>query len=85
MEININLIKESICEYTEEIYAMSISYMKENDIDFRLTGNDILTNKLVELDMLKNEVIMCNSYDCVINLKYKIEKLSNEIRGIICN
>lgn len=85
MKADINLIKESICEYTEEIYAMSISYMKENNIDFRLTGDDILTNKLVELDMLKNEVIMCNNYEDIINLKYRIEILSNEIRGIICN
>ncbi len=83
MEVDINLIKESICEYIEEMYAICISYMKKNNIDYKLTGNDVLTNKLKELEVLKDEVILCNNYDEIIVLKIKIETLSKEIRGII--
>lgn len=85
MEVDINLIKESICEYTEEMYAICISYMKKNNIDYKLTGNDVLTNMLKELEVLKDKVILCNNYDEIIVLKIKIETLSKEIRGIIWN
>lgn len=85
MDIDINLLKESISEYTEEIYAMSINYMKKNNIDYHLTGNDILSNKLKDIEILNNEVIKSNNYNRIINLKKEIETISKEIRGIIWN
>lgn len=85
MDIDLNLLKESISEYTEEIYAMSINYMRNNNIDYRLTGNDNLSINLKNIELLKEKVINSNDYEIVVNLKKEIEKISKEIRSIIWN
>lgn len=85
MNVDLNLLKESISEYCEEIYAMSINYMKNNNIDFHLTGEDLLTIKLRNLEILKDKVISSDNYDIVISYKKEVEELAKEIRGIIWN
>lgn len=37
------LVKESIDEYCNNVYAECLTYMKENNIDYNLTGSSILS------------------------------------------
>lgn len=73
--MNIDVIKESTIEYIENIYALSINYLKDNN-------NIELKNLLKELELIEDKIRMCN-VDELDNYKSILNHLINRIEGII--
>ncbi len=74
--MDINLIKEVTLEYIENIYALSISYLKNNN-------NIELKNLLKELELMEDKIRECEDENLLNNYKNILDDLINKIEGII--
>ncbi len=74
--MDINLIKEITFEYIENIYALSISYLKNNN-------NVELKNLLKELELIEDKIRECEDENLLSNYKNILDDLINKIEGII--
>lgn len=71
-----DIIKESTIEYIENIYALSISYLKDNN-------NMELKNLLKELELIEDKIRLCDDEQILNNYKNILNQLINRIEGII--
>ena len=74
--MNIDIIKETTIEYIENIYAMSINYLKNNN-------NVELKNLLKELELIEDKIRVCMDIEIINNYKSILRHLINRIEGII--
>ncbi len=74
--MNIDVIKEMSIEYIENIYAISINYLKNNN-------NIEIKNLLEELELMEEKIKECRSIDELNNYKNILDDLINKIEGII--
>ena len=77
------LVKESIDEYCNNVYAECLTYMKENNIDYNLNGSDELSNYLREMDILDNKILNENDINLLLNYKNQILELGNKVGDIV--
>ena len=74
--MNIDILKETTIEYIENIYALSISYLKnKNNIE--------LKNLLKELEFMEDNIRQCKDLDILDNYKSILDNLINRIEDII--
>jgi len=71
-----DIIKETTIEYIENIYALSISYLKDNN-------NMELKNLLKELELIEDKIRLCDDEQILNNYKNILNQLINRIEGII--
>lgn len=74
--MDIDIIKESVIEYIEGIYALGINYLKSNK-------NIKLKNMLEELELIEDSIRNCKDKDILDNYKNMLNHLVNRIEGII--
>ncbi|MBR6690235.1 MAG: hypothetical protein IKL65_02775 [Bacilli bacterium] len=74
--MNIDITKESTIEYIESIYALSISYLKNNT-------NIELKNLLKELELIEDKIRICDDIEVLNNYKNILNSLIYRIEGII--
>lgn len=74
--MNIDIIKEVTIEYIENIYALAINNLKNNN-------NLELKNLIKELTMLEDNIRVCEDMDTLDNYKILLDQLINRIEGII--
>lgn len=84
-ETDVNVLKESIYEYAEEIFGICIGYMSKNNIDYNLTGNDELSMLLKEVRNIQDNIRNIDSYSELIKFKDKLIMLNKQVRGVIGN
>lgn len=77
------LVKESIDEYCNNTYAECLSYMKENNIDYNLTGNDELSLYLKQIDDLDSKVLKEDNVQILLQYKDQILELGNKIGDLV--
>lgn len=74
--MNIDILKETTIEYIENIYALSISYLKnKNNIE--------LKNLLKELELIEDKIRLCEDSNILDNYKHISDNIINRIEGII--
>lgn len=74
--MNIDILKETTIEYIENIYALSIGYLKnKNNIE--------LKNLLKELEFIEDKIRLCGDFDILDNYKVILEQLIKRIEDII--
>lgn len=77
------LVKESIDEYCNNIYAECLWYMKENNIDYNLTGIDELSLCLKKMDILDSKVLKENNLQMLLKYKNQILDLGNKVGNLV--
>ena len=74
--MDIDITKEVTLEFIENIYALSVNYLKnKNNIE--------LKNLLKELELIEDKIRECESIDLLDNYKNILDDLINKIEGII--
>ena len=82
-EFDISIIKRGLEEYCETTFGMCLSYMKNNNIDYKLTGNDKLTLLLKEVDSIKESINKSDNTTILNSYRTKLFDINKEIRNII--
>lgn len=83
--VDISTLKESLNEYAEEIFGICIWYMKDNNIDYNLTGSDELSMLLRKIKNIQNNIENINSFDQLNKFKDRLILLNKQVRGVIGN
>ena len=84
-ETDVNILKESIYEYCEEIFGICIGYMSKNNIDYNLTGSDELSMLLREVRNIQDNIKNVDSSDTLNKYKDRLIVLNKAVRGVIGN
>lgn len=78
----LGITKEAICEYINNIIALSYPYMKNNNIPYDFSGMDNLSVSLKLLIDISNKIKHSNNGDEIIRLRSKILELEEGINNI---
>lgn len=70
------LIKEITIEYIENIYALSVNYLKDNN-------NIELKYLLRELELIEDKIRECNDEDSLNNYRTVLEHLISRIEAVM--
>ena len=74
--MNIDILKEASVEYCENIYALSINYLRKNN-------NTKLDSLVKELAILEDDIRKCENMELLNAYKMLLESLVSKIEGII--
>ena len=74
--MNFDMVKGISVEYCENVYALGINYLKNNN-------NVELKELLDKLSMLEDNIRKCNDVNELFNYKRVLEQLANRIEVII--
>lgn len=75
-------IREALCEYIENIIALSYSYMKKNKIPYDFSGNDNLSISLKLLIEISNRIKITNDKNEILKLKERVLELEKKVNNI---
>ena len=74
--MQMDILKETSIEYCENIYALSINYLKNHN-------NNELRGLLEELTTIEDNIRICNDIDILNKFVTALKLISNRIEGII--
>lgn len=80
---DIILIKECINEYCEGIYGECLEYMKKNNINPDLSGEDELSKLLRRITNIQDAINHVNDIDFLITFRDECFRVSKVIREMI--
>lgn len=76
INMNFDMVKGISVEYCENVYALGINYLKNND-------NVELKELLDKLSLIEDNIRRCNDVNELFNYKRVLEQLANRIEVII--
>lgn len=74
--MDLNILKESNIEYCENMYALSMTYLRERD-------NSLLRELLSNMDKIENAIRVCDSIDELKRYIDTLEVIFDKIEVII--
>lgn len=83
MNNEIDILKDGIRDYCDSIYAMSVKYMRDNNISFDLSDSDKLSELLREIDEIKKKIIDENNKDVLTYYKDRVIIISVKVDEIV--
>ena len=72
--MDLDILKESIIEYCENIFALGIGYIRKN-------ADKEVNRLLKKIELLEDEIRYCDNIESLNSLKKIIENIGNELEA----